>query len=317
MKRRILITGCSGFLAGHLIDALRAAGEDELTGLTEVEGFVHPALTVVRCDLRDREGVRRVVQEFRPEQVFHLAALTNVAVSWRDPPLTYGVNLTGSSNLLESLEAEAPGASVVLMSTAELYRPGVGGDPLTEEHPVLPQNPYALSKLAMEMAGRLFQLKKKIKVSVVRSFNFTGPGQARLFVAADFAAQIAESEAGRREAVIRVGNLAAVRDFSDVRDIARFLVEIGRRITGGELINLCSGRGIPVQRLLDTLLGLSRCSIRVEVDEERFRPLDVPSMIGDPGRLRREFGLSPAFTLEQTLADLLAWWRERIRQGGG
>ncbi len=317
MSQRILITGCSGFLANHLVQELLRGGEVELLGLTEVEGFSHPGMAVACRDLRDQAGIRDAVRQFCPDLTFHLGAITNVAVSWADPSVTYAVNLIGSSNLLEALEAEVPNRPLVLMSTAELYRPAAGGELLSEEHPLLPQNPYALSKLAMEMAGQLFQQKGTVGVTVVRSFNFTGPGQARLFVASDFAAQIAEIEAGRRDAVIRVGNLAAVRDFSDVRDIARFLALIGRRARGGEMINLCSGQGVAAQHLLDVLLGLSGQSIRVEVDPGKFRPLDVPRIIGDPGKLRREFGLNAEFSLGQTLADLLDWWRARtLREGG-
>jgi GDP-4-dehydro-6-deoxy-D-mannose reductase len=306
---RILVTGCSGFLASHLLQRLRGNAGSQVFGMTEVPGFSSPGVEVSQVDIRCRDDVQRLLAAVRPDVTFHLAAVTNVAFAWKNPAMTYEVNFIGSSNLLEAILAAAPGSRLVLMSSAEVYR-GDGPLPISESSPTQVLNPYALSKMAMEMLGDLFWKTHGLNVCKIRAFNFTGPGQDAKFVASDFASQIADIERGKREAVIRVGNLAAVRDFSDVRDVARYVEVIGRCGRAGEVYNLCSGLSFPIRRILDILLALARMPIRVDVDQRKFRPLDNPQITGDPARLRGEFGLRPEFTMEQTLLDLLNFWRE-------
>jgi GDP-4-dehydro-6-deoxy-D-mannose reductase len=306
---RILVTGCSGFLASHMLQRLQQDAGSQVFGMTEVPGFAFPGVKVSQVDIRRRDDVHHLLAEVRPDITFHLAAVTNVAFAWKNPSMAYEVNFIGSSNLLEAVQAAAPRSRLVLMSSAEVYRGG-GSLPISESSPTQALNPYALSKLAMEMLGDLYWKTHGLNVCKIRAFNFPGPGQDAKFVASDFASQIADIEKGKREAVIRVGNLAAVRDFSDVRDVARYVEAIGRRGRAGEVYNLCSGMSSPVRRILDILLALARIPIRTEVDERKFRPLDNPQIHGDPARLRGEFGLRPEFTLEQTLLDLLNFWRE-------
>jgi GDP-4-dehydro-6-deoxy-D-mannose reductase len=304
----ILVTGCSGFLASHLLKLLLQDSENRIFGMTEVPGFSYSRVEVHQVDIRRRDDLIRLLAEISPDVVYHLAAITNVAFAWKNPVLTYEVNFLGSSNLLEAVLPAAPRARVVLMSSAELYHGG-GEVPITEDSPVHIMNPYALSKMAMEMLGDLYWKSRGLNVCKLRAFNFTGPGQDVKFVASDFASQIAAIEKGKQEAVIRVGNLAAVRDFSDVRDMARYVQVLGGRGRGGDVYNLCSGRSYSIRNILDMLLAHSRKPIRVEVDDNKFRPLDNPQMIGDPSRLLSEFGLRPEITMEKTLLDLLDHWR--------
>lgn len=306
---RILVTGCSGFLASHLLKLLHRDVDCQVFGMTEVPGFTVPRVEVSQVDIRRRDDVLHLLAAVRPDITYHLAAVTNVAFAWKNPSMTYEVNFIGSSNLLEAVWAEAPRSRLVLMSSAEVYRSD-GSVPITENSPTQVLNPYALSKLAMEMLGDLFWKTHGLNVCKIRAFNFTGPGQDAKFVASDFASQIAAIEKGKQEAVIRVGNLSAIRDFSDVRDVARYVEVIGRRGRGGDVYNLCSGRSYPISRILDVLLAQARLPIRVEVDGAKFRPLDNPQINGDPVRLRSEFGLQPEFTMEKTLLDLLNFWRE-------
>jgi GDP-4-dehydro-6-deoxy-D-mannose reductase len=309
---RVLVTGCSGFLAAHLLQRLQRDEKNEIFGITEVPGFSWPKVDVCQLDIRCRDEVMRLLERVRPGVVFHLAAVTNVAFAWKNPLLTYEVNFLGSSNLIEAMLAVVPASRLVLMSSAEVYRSD-GTAPIHERSPIQCQSPYALSKLAMEMLGGLYWKSHRLQACTIRAFNFIGPGQDRKFVASDFASQIAAIERGEQEAVIRVGNLAAVRDFSDVRDMARYVQTIGARGRGGEVYNLCSGRSYSIQAILDTLLALSKMPVRVEVDAGKFRPLDNPQIIGDPALIRDEFGLEPEFSLETTLRDLLDYWRERRR----
>ncbi|MCP5104735.1 MAG: NAD-dependent epimerase/dehydratase family protein [bacterium] len=314
MSKKILITGCSGFLGTHLIHRLKthsSRGENvEISGITEILQYKSPGITVHNIDIRDREKVFAVIEAEKPDITFHLAAIANVGFSWKHQKLTYEINFIGSSNLLEALSQFSPHCRVLLMSSAELY--GASGESLMHESlPTDARNPYALSKKAMEMVGDLYAQSKKMDIIKLRSFNFTGPGQERKFVASDFSHQIAEIEKGKREPVIRVGNLAAVRDISDVRDITRYLTVIAEEGERGGIYNLCSGNTYSIRELLDILLSLADGKIDVVVDREKFRPIDVPLLAGDNRRIRETFGLHPEYKLEQTLSDLLNYWRQK------
>lgn len=309
---RILLTGCSGFLASHLLKLLQREDRNKIFGITEVPGFSYPDVEVFQVDIRRREDIAHVLGIIRPDVTFHLAAVANVGFAWKNPQLTYDVNFMGTSNLLEALQASAPGSRLLLMSSAEVYQTGSDA-PIAENSPTVCQNPYALSKLAMEMLGDLYWRAFAMNVCKIRAFNFTGPGQDDKFVASDFANQIARIERGERPPVLRVGNLAAVRDFSDVRDVARYLQVISGKSAGGEVFNLCSGRAYSIRQVLDILLAQARVQIRVEVDANKFRPLDNPQILGDCRLIKSRFGLIPEFTLEKTLLDLLDHWRESPR----
>jgi GDP-4-dehydro-6-deoxy-D-mannose reductase len=306
---RVLVTGCSGFLASHLLKLLQLDGKSKIFGITEVPGFSYPQVEVSQVDIRRRDDMIQLLAGIRPDITYHLAAVTNVGFAWKNPYLTYEVNFFGSSNLLEAILPVAPHSRLVLMSSAEVYR-SEGKTPINESSPTQSQNPYALSKLVMEMLGDLYWKTHGLNVCKLRAFNFTGPGQDAKFVASDFACQIAAIEKGKQEAVIRVGNLAAIRDFSDVRDVARYVKEIGLRGTGGEVYNLCSGRSYSISKVLEVLLSLAKKPIRVEVDGGKFRPLDNPQINGDPARIQAEFGLRAEIAMEKTLLDLLDYWRE-------
>jgi GDP-4-dehydro-6-deoxy-D-mannose reductase len=308
---RVLVTGCSGFLASHLLKLLQRNPGNKVFGITEVPGFITPDVEVFQVDIRRRGDIAQMLEIIRPDITYHLAAVASVGYAWRDPELTYEVNFLGSSNLLEALQASAPDSRLLLMSSAEVYQPG-GKEPVGEDAPTACRNPYALSKMAMEMLGDLYWRTFGMKVFKVRAFNFTGPGQDAKFVASDFASQIARIERQELPPVIRVGNLGAVRDFSDVRDIARYVQLIGAGGEGGEVFNACSGRTYSIRRILDILLSLARTPIRVEVDRSRFRPLDNPVLSGDPSLIRRRFGLGPEYDIGQTLADLLSYWRNEL-----
>lgn len=324
--KKILLTGCSGFLGSFMDQKLLEVRERaepflekvpggrrqiDVHGITEVAGYESPGITVHHVDIRDREKVFSSVDSIKPDVTFHLAAVANVGYSWKNQASTYEINFIGSSNLLEALAEFSPGSRVLLMSTAELYGKSQK-DAMDEDTPTAARNPYALSKMAMEMLGDLYLDSKRLDIIKLRSFNFTGPGQDRKFVASDFSFQIAEIEKGKREPVIRVGNLSAIRDISDVRDITRYLNVIAEKGEPGGIYNLCSGRAYSIRELLDILLSLATVKIEVVVDKDKFRPIDVPRLIGDNRRIREAFGLYPKYSIERTLADLLNYWRQRV-----
>ncbi len=309
---RVLITGCSGFLGPFLVDHLTGTGKDmEIAGITEVRDYESPKIKVFHVDIRNREAVFSAVEEVKPELTFHLAAISNVGFSWEHQKLTYEINFIGSSNLFEALSECSPGSRVLLMSSAELYGRSVK-DLMDETTPTSARNPYALSKKAMEMLGDIYAEAGKLDVIKVRSFNFTGPGQDRKFVASDFSYQIAQIEKGKRKPVMHVGNLSAVRDISDVRDIARYLTVIAEKGENRGVYNLCSGKTYSIQDVLDILLSLSTEKIAVMVDPDKFRPIDVPRLAGDNRRIRESFGLQAEYKIQKTLSDLLNYWRKKV-----
>ncbi len=313
--KTVLITGASGFLASHLISILESANVS-IYGISDQAPDIETLgkLTDFRkIDIRDRVSLQQYIDEVRPDIVYHLAAVTNVGFSWQHAALTYEINLIGSTNLIETLAAMSSLCRIVLLSSAELYgfQPGA----LTENSPLNCRSPYALSKWAMEKLSGLFSHQKQLSFLTVRAFNFTGPGQSPKFVASDFARQIARIELGLAKAEIEVGNLSAVRDFSDVRDISRFLVELslGKQFLS-DTVNLCSGRAVSIQQILEQLLSFSDKDIMVRTDSVRFRPVDNPTLFGDVTRMHDIYGLRPRYSLEKTLKDLLDYWRSSEKQ---
>ena len=313
MSKKVLIIGCSGFLGSHLTDALEKEENIVLYGITEVTDFTSTRLRVYHVDIRDRQKVFEAVESIQPDLTVHLAAIANVGFSWKHQQLTYQINFIGSSNILEAISEVSPYSRILLMSSAELYG-NCKGKPFKETDVLSsPANPYSLSKYAMEMIGNLYRHVEHMEIVTVRSFNFTGPGQRYQFVASDFTHQIAEIEKGKREPVIRVGNLSAIRDVSDVRDIARYLTVIAKQGENNGIYNLCSGKTYSIKDLLDMLLSFSTKEIKVIVDEKKFRPVDIPKLWGDPSLIREKFNLEPQYEIKQTLLDLLNYWRERVK----
>jgi len=320
---RALITGAGGFVGAHLCAYLLAHTDWELLGTVyprPVEAQrPEPRLRLQYADLRDPEGVRALVDEAQPDYIFHLAAQSFVPTSFADPWDTLENNIRAQLNLLEAvrrLDREGRGAVtvplLVIGSNEEYGAPQPEELPHTEESPLRPNNPYAVSKVAQDFLGLQYHLAYGLPVVRVRPFNHTGPGQSPRFVVPAFASQIARIEAGLQEPVMRVGNLDAARDFSDVRDIVRGYHLAVTRGEPGEVYNLASGRPQSVRNLLETLLGYSQAKIRVEIDPERYRPVDVPVAYGSAEKFRQRTGWMPQIPFEQTLRDTLEYWRGQV-----
>jgi GDP-4-dehydro-6-deoxy-D-mannose reductase len=296
---RTFVTGGTGFVGRWLVDHLREAGDDVVVADPDLE-------------ITDEAGVRAAVVGAMPEAVYHLAALAHVGQSWADPARTFSVNALGTLCLLSGARACTPAPRVVLIGSAEVYgaidpsRLPVGED--TELQPV---TPYAASKAAAELLAIQAYLGYHLPVVRTRPFNKIGPGQDASFVVSAIAQRVARAERDGFD-TLRVGNLAARRDFLDVRDAVRAYRLLSERGEPGEVYNVCSGHDVAVEELAVKLMALAGVDLRLEVDPALARPVDVPRVVGDPSRLTAATGWTPEIPLDRTLADVLAWWRQAV-----
>lgn len=316
---RVLITGLTGFVGSHLADYLVGRGDVEVYGTyrwrSRMENVAHlrDRVRLVECDLRDPVAVRRALAEVRPDRVFHLAAQSYVPASWVAPAETLAGNVLGQLHLFEAArELGLPARFQVAGSSEEYGLVHPDEVPIREDNPLRPLSPYAVSKVAQDMLAYQYWMSYRTHAVRTRGFNHTGPRRGEVFVTSNFARQIAEIERGLREPVVRVGNLEAVRDFTDVRDMVRaywLALEHGQP---GEVYNICSGRGYTIRQVLDTLIDLAHVRVEVREDPERMRPSDVQVLLGDCSRLRTLTGWTPTIPFETTLKDLLEHWRQRV-----
>lgn len=306
----VIVTGAGGFAGSHLLDAMGRAGTRVVAWHRPGEPPIHrsgPHVVWQAVDVLDRTTVRSAVRTAAPAVVVHLAGATHVGQSWADIASTLAINVIGTHVVLDAVGREAPDARVVVTGSAAVYRGGP--DALDEAAPLEPSSPYALSKLAQERLALRVARDERLAVVVARPFNHIGPRQAPSFFASGFAQQIARIEAGRAAPVLRVGNLDARRDLTDVRDTVAAYLALARQGRAGEVYNVCSGRAYAIREVLDRLLALVRVTVSVELDPERLRPSDTPVLVGDPGRLTRDTGWTPAISIDRTLADILDEWR--------
>lgn len=313
---RVLITGATGFVGEHLSWAL----EEDRTSEFDIYGTSYPhrpppsAGRLFYLDLRSEKDVLKLVGEIRPDWIFHLAAISNVPSSWLKRSETLETNVLGTHNLLEAVRKAAPGARVLFISSSDVY--GVAASPteaLTEETPFRIANPYAYSKAAGEMLCEFYERVENIDIVICRPFPHTGPGQTDDFVCSDWARQVVQIERGEIAPVLMVGNLDVQRDFCDVRDVVRAYLLLLRKGRRGEIYNVSSGKAIPLRQVLDFLVGeaSNNVSISIEVDPAKLRKTDVPLLLGSNRKISEEFGWTPTITIDQTLHDLLAFWRQK------
>lgn len=313
MSGPILVTGAAGFVGGHLLDLLTQRS-------TPVVGWYRPDHT--RPPLRDdvqwrgvellnRDSVLRAMADIRPSAIYHLAGSAHVAQSWRHTLETYQGNVLAMHQVLMALRETGLTPRVLVTCSAHVYRPL--DRPITESDALAPASPYATSKLAQEMLARQAWNEDRIPAVIARSFNHIGPGQDPAYVTSGIARQVARIEAGRQEAVLTLGNLEPKRDLTDVRDTVRAYAAMMDAAAPGTPYNVCSGRELSIGDVVRTFVSRARRPIRVVQDASLFRPTDAPMMIGDPTRLSTDTGWSPRVPFEQTVDELLSYWRERVR----
>lgn len=317
---KALITGITGFAGSHLAEYLLTKQPDvavygtrrwrsRMENIEHLEGSVE----LVECDMKDYNAVRNTIGEVRPDVIFHLAAQSFVPTSWRAPNETLATNIEGQVNLFEAIREVEIDPQIQIACSSEEYGLVHSDEvPITEDNPLRPLSPYAVSKVAQDMLGYQYFQSYGIRSVRTRGFNHTGPRRGEVFVTSNFAKQIAEIEAGHQPPEIQVGNLDSIRDFTDVRDVVRAYWLAATEATPGEAYNISSGSGITIRELLDRLIRQSSVQVEVRVDPARLRPSDVETLIGDSSKFRAETGWSPEIALEQTLSDLLDFWRRRV-----
>lgn len=315
---KAFITGISGFVGEYLACALMEEGVEvwgsKLPGET-VADYIATHAVIKDLDLRDGEEVERVLHEVAPDLVFHLAAQSSVGLSWQNPALTFEVNTTGGAHLLEAIRTLPYRARVLLVGSSEQYGKVDPEDiPIGEGHPTDPQNPYAVSKVAQEMLGRLYADSYDMDIVMVRAFNHTGPRQTPTFVIPDFSRRIALMESGAMEPVLKVGNLDAIRDFSHVEDIVRGYILLAKEGHRGEVYNIGSGVGHRIGDMLERLLSMANIDIEVTRDEARMRPSDNPVLICNNTRIREHVGWEPQADMDDILIDVLNYWRQATKE---
>lgn len=313
------MTGAAGFVASHLGEMCAERADLELIGLQRPTSVtrVLPAGFVagVEADLLDQDGLKEAVREARPDSIIHLAGQSSVHESYRNPGGTLLANVLGTQHLLFAAE-KAQVRRVLVVGSADEYGDVRPEDvPLREDRPLAPLSPYAVSRVAQGALCSEFARRKTLEIVRTRTFPHTGKRRGAVFAESSFARQIAEIELERAAPVIQVGNLDAIRDFSDAREVIQAYLLLLERGESGAVYNVCSGKGVAMREILSALVALSSVKVEIHVDPSRLRPSDLPVLIGDPSKLRAATGFAPTGALKGALADLLLDWRAAVERG--
>ncbi|MDI6809229.1 MAG: GDP-mannose 4,6-dehydratase [Candidatus Eisenbacteria bacterium] len=316
---RVLITGITGFAGSHLVDYILANVPGvQVFGIyrwrSRMENVEHlgDKVKMYECDIRDSSSVRFVIEEVKPDRIFHLAAQSFVPTSWLAPGESLSTNIIGQLNILEAVRKTGMKPRIQIAGSSEEYGLVHPNElPIRETNTLRPLSPYAVSKVAQDLMGFQYFMSYKMDIVRTRGFNHTGPRRPPVFVCSDIAKQISDIEKNRKAPEISLGNLDAKRDFTDVRDIVAgywFSLEKGEP---GEVYNICSGRSFSIGEIVELFRSIAEVKISIKHDETRMRPSDVPILVGDYGKFQKLTGWKPVIPFEQTLRDLLDFWRKR------
>jgi GDP-4-dehydro-6-deoxy-D-mannose reductase len=317
---RVLVTGITGFVGSWLaeylltLEDIKVFGIDQWKSRTENVKHLLNHIELFECDIRDATSVRNVIEQTEPDRIFHLAAQSHVPTSWSSPSVTLETNIMGQLNLFHAVKKIGINPLIQIAGSSEEYGLVKPDElPIKETNPLRPLSPYAVSKVAQNMLAYQYFTNYGLRIIRTRAFNHTGPRRPANFVCSDFARQIVEMEKGKREPVIHVGSLEAVRDFTDVRDMVKAYWLTLEKGKPGETYNICSGKGQRVQDVLKALIRLSEMkNIKIEQENARLRPTDIPTLVCDCRKFKEITGWKQEIPFEQTLQDILEYWRERM-----
>lgn len=311
---KVMVIGAAGFVGRYLLSHLhRDCGWEVVATKLPQEVLQTEDARVCDLDIRAEEMVDALFTAEQPDCIIHLAAQSSVAISWRNPQLTVDVNIRGTLNVLEAARKLPQSPRILLIGSGEEYGYVLPKDcPLTEEMPLHPANLYAVTKACGEQLAAVYVRAYGLQVICIRAFNIIGAGQLTQYVVSDFCKQAVEIELGRRQPVIRTGNLTPARDFTDVRDIVRAYSALAISGERGAVYNVGSGNAIAIADVLEEIRRLARVEFEVETDPAKLRPTDLPFIAADITKLRRDTGWQPMYSLTQTLEDTLAYWRAEL-----
>ena len=321
--KRLLITGISGFVGGHIVSFLTADDSQyEIHGVSRSEpawDFVPDArklsgsLHFHKADLLDIPRIKSLIEEIQPDSILHMAAQSSVAESWKSPVFSFMNNTNIFLNIIDTVRQNDNGARVLSIGSSEQYGIVSPEDlPLTEESPQRPANPYAVARVAQEQLAKIYADGYGLDICCTRSFNHCGPGQGDRFVVSAIAKQVAKIAHGLQEPVIHIGNGAIVRDFIDVRDVVSayaLLLLKGRR---GEVYNICSGTGRTIREIATTLAEKKRLKVEIREEQDQIRPIDNPRIIGSNRKIREDLGWEPIIPFDESLGAVYEYWEQRM-----
>ncbi|MBI5144508.1 MAG: GDP-mannose 4,6-dehydratase [Candidatus Omnitrophica bacterium] len=318
---KVLITGITGFAGSYLAEFILKKKDIKLFGIkrwrSKLDNISHIKERIIlkECDIKDASSVREILDEIRPNMIFHLAAQSFVLTSWNAPSETLTTNIIGELNIFEAIRQIGINPLIQIAGSSEEYGL-VGKDdiPIKETTPLNPLSPYAVSKIGQDLLGYQYYKSYGLRIIRTRGFNHTGPRRNEVFVCSNFANQIARIEKGLQEGVLYTGDTFTVRDFTDVRDMVRGYWLALEKGEPGEVYNICSGRGYSIKEALDMLKSYSKKNFIVKKDPSRLRPSDVPVLIGDNTKFVKRTGWRPEIPFEKTLKDILDYWRENVKK---
>jgi GDP-4-dehydro-6-deoxy-D-mannose reductase len=315
---RVLVTGISGFAGGHLAEVLRAHGDNRIVGVARraiwPEGweYLHQQVELRPCDLCGREPLEALLRDVQPERIYHLAGYPHVGRSFQEPEAAWEGNLTATRTLYEAVMRWGGRPRILFVGSGLVYGESAAGERGCAETDLLwPDNPYAASKAAADLASYQYTCHPGLDIVRARPFGHIGPRQSPQFAVSSFARQLVAIERGQQDPVLETGNLQPRRDLTDVRDVVAAYVLLMQKGRSGEAYNIGSGQTHAMQSVLDRLIALSGVQVQVRQKASLLRATDAAVIQADTAKLRRETGWAPRWSLDQTLMDTLTYWRER------
>lgn len=320
---RILLTGATGFVGGHLAEALLARGERSVVGLSRSASWprewshLRESVPVVACDLCDGNRIEAVLRDQQPEAIYHLAGYASPGRSFSEPDAAWAGNLGATRSLYDAVSRWGGKPRILFVGSGLIY--GEGGPidtPQDEDTPMRPTNPYAASKAAADLASYQYSRSPGLDIVRARPFNHIGPRQAPGFAISNFARQVAAVALGKQPPLLETGNLESRRDLSDVRDVVAAYLLLVQHGVAGEAYNVASGKTSTMRQVLDRLLALAGLKVELRQRADLVRAVDPPAPPVDIRKLCRVTGWTPRFTLDQTLMDTLAYWKQELKTQG-
>lgn len=309
--KKALVIGAAGFVGSYLIKHLHdECGYEVAATKLPQENLGDLPAEIYDLNILNKDDVVAILYEVRPDYIFHLAAQSSVSVAWKNPQLTVDVNIKGAVNVMDAVRELYYKPRVVLIGSGEEYGHIRDGEtPIKEDNRLNPGNIYAATKACQNMIGSIYSKAYDMELIMVRAFNHIGPGQSSIFVVSDFCKQVADIEKGEKDPVMYVGNLSARRDFTDVRDVVRAYALLAEKGENGETYNVGSGNAVEIREILDKIIAFSTAEIKVEIDPAKIRPVDVPIIEADISKLQAATGWRPEISLEETIEEVLNYWR--------